>query len=249
VRVFARRTGKIDGELRIARDPPLIMPIEDLVLSQAAREQAERSVRKLIQSYRRTLPYEHHPIENFRYVHMARKVVGVGSVGTRCWIFLLVGRNQDDPLFLQAKEAQASVLERFVGKSRYRNHGQRVVMGQRVMQAASDIFLGWQRVTDIDGQTRDYYIRQFHDWKGSAEVDTLRVPGATLYARMCGATLARAHARWGDRIAIAAYLGGSGVFDEAIADFAATYGDQNEQDYEALVKAVKSGRLPAETGL
>jgi uncharacterized protein (DUF2252 family) len=249
VRVFAKRTGEIGGELQIVGDPPLIMPIEDLVLSQTAREQAERSVRKLMQSYRRTLAHEHHPIEEFHYVHMARKVVGVGSVGTRCWIFLLVGRNQNDPLFLQAKEAQASVLERFAGKSQHRNHGQRVVAGQRVMQAASDIFLGWQRVTDIDGQTRDYYIRQFHDWKGAAEVDTLRLPGATLYARMCGTTLARAHARWGDRIAIASYLGPGDVFDQAIADFSATYADQNERDYEALVKAVKSGRLAAETGL
>ena len=249
VRVFAKRTGEIGGELRIVSDPPLIMPIEDLVLSATAREQIENSVRKLMQSYRRTLAREHHPIEQFHYVHMARKVVGVGSVGTRCWVFLLVGRNQDDPLFLQAKEAQASVLERFVGKSQYRNHGQRVVTGQHLMQAATDIFLGWQRVTDIDGQTRDYYIRQFHDWKGSAEIDTLRVPGATLYARMCATTLARAHARWGDRIAIASYLGRGDVFEQAIADFSASYADQNERDYEALAKAVKSGRLHAETGL
>ncbi|MGH3396882.1 MAG: DUF2252 domain-containing protein [Streptosporangiaceae bacterium] len=248
VRVFAKRAGEIGGELRIVRDPPLIMPIEDLILSQAAREQAESSVRKLMQSYRRTLAHEHHPIEEFHYVHMARKVVGVGSVGTRCWIFLLVGRNQDDPLFLQAKEARASVLEHFAGQSQYRHNGQRVVAGQRAMQAASDIFLGWQRVTDIDGQTRDYYVRQFHDWKGSAEVETLRVPGATLYARMCGIALARAHGRWGDRIAIASYLGPGDVFDQAIADFSVTYADQNERDYEALVKAVKSGRLPAETG-
>ena len=218
-------------------------------MSAAAREQVESSVRKLMRSYRRTLARAHHPIEQFHYVHMARKVVGVGSVGTRCWIFLLVGRDQNDPLFLQAKEAQASVLERFAGQSQYRNHGQRVVVGQHLMQAATDIFLGWQRVTDIDGQTRDYYVRQFHDWKGSAEVDTLRVPGATLYARMCGTTLARAHARWGDRIAIASYLGAGDVFDRAIADFSAAYADQNERDYEALVKAVKSGRLPAETGL
>jgi uncharacterized protein (DUF2252 family) len=249
VRVFAKRTGEIGGEIRIVRDPPLIMPIEDLVLSETARENTERSVRKLMQSYRRTLAHQHHPIEEFRYVHMARKVVGVGSVGTRCWIFLLVGRDDQDPLFLQAKEAQASVLERFAGQSQYSHHGQRVVAGQHLMQAASDIFLGWQRVTDIDGQARDYYIRQFQDWKGSAEVDTLRVPGATLYARLCGTALARAHARWGDRIAIASYLGPGHVFDRAIADFSATYADQNEQDYEALVKAVKSGRLPAETGV
>jgi uncharacterized protein (DUF2252 family) len=233
VRVFAKRTGQIGGELRIVRDPPLIMPIEDLVLSDTAREQTERSVGNLIQTYRRSLAHRHHPIEEFRYVHMARKVVGVGSVGTRCWIFLLVGRDHKDPLFLQAKEAQASVLERFVGKSQYRNHGQRVVAGQHLMQAATDIFLGWIRVTDIDGQTRDYYIRQFQDWKGSAQVDSLRVPGAILYARVCGAALARAHARWGDRIAIATYLGPGDVFDKAIADFSAAYADQNEQDYEA----------------
>jgi uncharacterized protein (DUF2252 family) len=249
VRVFAKRTGKVEGDLRIVRDPPLITPVEDLVLSEAAREQTERSVRKLIGSYRRTLAHDHHPIEEFRYVHMARKVVGVGSVGTRCWIFLMVGRDNGDPLFLQAKEAQASVLERFTGPSRLSQHGERVVVGQHLMQAASDIFLGWLRVTDLDGQVRDYYVRQFHDWKGSAEVETLRVPGAMLYARMCGATLARAHARWGDRIAIAAYLGPGEVFDRAIADFAVAYADQNEQDYAALVQAVKSGRVPAETGL
>jgi uncharacterized protein (DUF2252 family) len=150
---------------------------------------------------------EHHPIEEFQYVHMVRKVVGVGSVGTRCWIFLMAGRDLDDPLFLQAKEAQASVLERFVGKSEYSNHGQPVVAGQHLMQAATDIFLGWQRFTDLDHQTRDYYIRQFHDWKGSVDVDNLRVPGATMYARLCATALARAHARWGDRIAIASYLG------------------------------------------
>jgi uncharacterized protein (DUF2252 family) len=249
VRVFAKRAGKIGGELRILRDPPLITPIEDLVLSDSTRAQTEQSVRKLIQSYRRTLSRQHHPIEEFRYVHMARKVVGVGSVGTRCWIFLMTGRDHKDPLFLQAKEAQASVLERFTGASRYPNHGQRVVVGQRLMQAASDIFLGWLRVTDIDGQTRDYYLRQFHDWKGSAQIDTLSVPGATLYARVCGTALARAHARWGDRIAIAAYLGNRDKFDQAVADFSVVYADQNERDYEALIRAVKSGRLPAETGL
>jgi uncharacterized protein (DUF2252 family) len=249
VRVFARRAGEVEGELRIVRDAPLITPLEDLVLSPEAREQAERSVRKLIGSYRRTLAHDHHPIEEFHYVHMARKVVGVGSVGTRCWIFLMVGRDNQDPLFLQAKEAQPSVLEPFLGRSRLRNHGERVVVGQRVMQAASDIFLGWLRSTDIDGQVRDYYVRQFHDWKGSADVETMRVPGAKLYARMCGATLGRAHARWGDRIAIAAYLGPGDVFDRAIADFSVTYADQNERDYQALVRAVKSGRVPAESGL
>jgi uncharacterized protein (DUF2252 family) len=249
VRVLTKRAGQVEGELRIVRDPPLITPVEDLVLSPAARARTDASVRKLIASYRRTLAHDHHPIEEFHYVHMARKVVGVGSVGTRCWIFLMVGRDNHDPLFLQAKEAQASVLEQFAGRSRLPQHGERVVVGQRLMQAASDIFLGWLRVTDIDGQLRDYYIRQFHDWKGSAEVETMRVPGATLYARMCGATLARAHARWGDRIAIAAYLGPGDVFDRAIAGFAVAYADQNERDYAALVQAVQSGRIPAETGL
>jgi uncharacterized protein (DUF2252 family) len=249
VRVLARRAGKVEGELRIVRDAPLITPLEDLVLDPRARAATERSVRRLIGTYRRTLAHDHHPIEEFHYVHMARKVVGVGSVGTRCWIFLMAGRDTDDPLFLQAKEAQPSVLERFAGASALHQHGERVVVGQRLMQAASDIFLGWLRVTDLDGQARDYYVRQFHDWKGSAEITTLKVPGATLYARMCGATLARAHARWGDRIAIAAYLGSGDVFDRAVADFAAAYADQNERDYQALAAAVKSGRVPAETGL
>jgi len=249
VRVLARRAGKVEGELRIVRDAPLITPLEDLVLDPGARAATERAVRRLIDTYRRTLAHDHHPIEEFHYVHMARKVVGVGSVGTRCWIILMAGRDTDDPLFLQAKEAQPSVLERFLGASELHQHGERVVVGQRLMQAASDIFLGWLRVTDLDGQVRDYYVRQFHDWKGSAEITTLKVPGATMYARMCGATLARAHARWGDRIAIAAYLGPGDVFDRAVADFAAAYADQNERDYEALVAAVKSGRVPAETGL
>ena len=164
-------------------------------------------IKKLLSSYRRTLGRQHHPIEEFRYVHTAYKMVGVGSVGTRCYIMLLVGRDHNDPLFLQVKEAQASVLERFLGTSTYPHHGQRVVAGQRLMQAATDIFLGWQRIKGLDGVTRDYYVRQFHDWKGSADVDSMLVSGATLYSRLCGATLARAHARWGDRIAIASYLG------------------------------------------
>jgi uncharacterized protein (DUF2252 family) len=182
-------------------------------------------------------------------VHSARKVVGVGSVGTRAWILLLLGRDGQDPLFLQAKEAQESVLERFVGKSKYPNSGQRVVAGQRLMQAASDIFLGWQRVTGLDGVVRDFYLRQLRDWKGSADVDAMTPSVMTAYARICGATLARAHARSGDRIAIAAYLGTSDVFDRAIADFSVAYADQNERDYEAMVAAVRSGRLEAQTGL
>jgi hypothetical protein len=175
--------------------------------------------------------------------------VGVGSVGTHAWIHLFVGRDRSDPLILQSKEAQPSVLERFLRKSAYSNCGQRVVVGQHLMQAATDIFLGWWRVTGDDGQSRDYYTRQLHDWKGGAEPETFRVPGATLYAELCGATLARAHARWGDRIAIATYLGKSDAFDRALAAFAAAYADQNERDFESFASAAKSGRIPADAGL
>jgi uncharacterized protein (DUF2252 family) len=249
-RVFRKRTtGELEGELRIVADPPLIVPIEDLAGPDTTPDEIDRSMRKLIATYRRSLSRYHHPVEEFEYVHAARKVVGVGSVGTRAWILLMIGRDDEDPLFLQAKEAQASVLERFVGVSEHGNHGQRVVVGQRLMQAASDMFLGWIRVKDLDGQTRDYYIRQLHDWKGAVEVDTFRVPGATLYGRLCGATLARAHARWGDRLAIASYLGKGGAFDRAIADFSAAYADQNERDYDTFARAVESGRLTAHTGL
>ena len=206
-------------------------------------------IKKLLNSYRRTLGNQQHPLEEFRYVHTARKVVGVGSVGTRCYIMLLLGRDNDDPLFLQVKEAQASVLERFAGNSNYPHHGQRVVMGQRLMQGATDIFLGWQRIKGLDGVTRDYYIRQFHDWKGGAEVENLVPSSATVYARVCAATLARAHARWGDRIAIASYLGKGDAFARAVADFCETYADQNERDYHIFAAAVNSGRLTAQTGL
>ena len=173
----------------------------------------------------------------------------MGSVGTRAWILLMLGRDDQDPLFLQAKEAQESVLEQFVGKSEYANSGQRVVAGQRLMQASSDIFLGWQRATGFDGKERDFYIRQLRDWKGSADVDTMAANLMAGYARICAATLARAHARSGDRIAIASYLGNSDTFDRAVADFSAAYADQNERDYQALVDAVQSGRLEAQTGL
>jgi hypothetical protein len=248
-RVFAKRASQVEGELRIVADPPLIIPIEDIVTPGSEWEDPAPLVKKLLSSYRRTLGRQHHPVEEFRYVHSAYKMVGVGSVGTRCYIMLLTGRDDNDPLFLQVKEAQASVLERFLGQSAYSHHGERVVAGQRLMQAATDIFLGWQRIKGLDGVTRDYYVRQFQDWKGSADVDTMLPPGATLYSRLCGATLARAHARWGDRIAIASYLGKGDAFDRAIADFSAAYADQNEQDYAAFSSAVESGRLVAQTGL
>jgi hypothetical protein len=240
-RVLARRAGEVGGELRIVADPPLIIPVEDLVTPGSEWEDPAPLIKKLLSAYRRTLGRQHHPIEEFRYAHTAYKMVGVGSVGTRCYIMLMLGRDHDDPLFLQIKEAQASVLERFLGKSTYPHHGERVVAGQRLMQAATDIFLGWIRIKGLDGVTRDYYVRQFQDWKGSADVDAMLVPGATVYSRICGATLARAHARWGDRIAIASYLGKGDAFDRAIADFSAAYADQNERDYAAFTAAVDSG--------
>src|SRR5580704_2223421 len=248
-RVFARRADEVEGELRIVADPPVIIPIEDLIQPGSEWENPVPLIKKLLSSYRRTLGRQHHPLEEYRYVHLAYKMVGVGSVGTRCYIMLMLGRDNDDPLFLQVKEAQASVLERFLPASTYSHHGERVVAGQRLMQAATDIFLGWQRIRGMDGVTRDYYVRQFQDWKGSADVDTLLVPGATLYARICAATLARAHARWGDRIAIASYVGKGNVFDGAIADFSVAYADQNELDYAAFAAAVDSGRLTALTGV
>jgi uncharacterized protein (DUF2252 family) len=249
LRVFAKRTDEVDGQLRIVAEPPLIVPIDDLSLVAVPHDDSETVMRSLVQKYRRSLSDYHHPIEEFEYVHTARKVVGVGSVGTRAWIHLFVGRDDQDPLFLQSKEAEESVLERFVGKSEHSHHGRRIVVGQRLMQAATDIFLGWIRVKAPDGQWRDYYVRQFHDWKGSAEVESLTLNGTTAYARLCGATLARAHARWGDRIAIASYLGKGAAFDKAIAAFAAAYADQNERDFEMFAAAVRSGRLAATTGV
>jgi uncharacterized protein (DUF2252 family) len=246
VEVMAKRTSDVGGQLRITADPPLVVPIEDIFGAEPGGKFANAVIKELLAQYVGTLAHDRHPLEQFRYVHAARKVVGVGSVGTRCYILLLVGRDDTDPLFLQAKEAEASVLERFLGKSEYGNCGERVVVGQRVMQATSDIFLGWQRITGVDGVERDFYIRQFHDWKGSIEVENMQPSGATLYGQLCGIVLARAHARWGDRIAIAAYLGKNDVFDNAIADFAVAYADQNERDYEALQRAVKDGRVAAE---
>ena len=242
---FDKLTTDVEGERRIISEPPLIVPVEELLpADEAARFLG--TIHELIRSYRRTLQGDRkHLLEDFRFVHLARKVVGVGSVGTRAWIVLMLGRDGQDPLFLQAKEAQASVLEPFVGKSRYANHGQRVVEGQRLMQAASDIFLGWNRLTGIDGVVRDFYVRQLRDWKGSWAPEAMVPQVMNLYGQLCAWTLARAHARSGDRIAIAAYVGGSDVFDRAIASFAEAYADQNERDYAALKSAVKTNRIKA----
>jgi uncharacterized protein (DUF2252 family) len=249
LRALTKLCGTVDGELRIVGNPPLVTPIED-VLPGAEIEHLEDVVRRMIRTYQRTVPRDRrHLLESYRYVHAARKVVGVGSVGARTWILLLTGRDQTDPLFLQFKEAQASVLEQFLGKSEYGQHGQRVVEGQRMMQAASDILLGWERITTIDGQKRDFYIRQLWDSKGSAEVELMDSSALEAYGRVCGWTLARAHARSGDRIAIAAYLGGGDAFDRAMSSFAETYADQNERDYRALQEAVASGRVAAEQGV
>jgi uncharacterized protein (DUF2252 family) len=249
LKAFAKLTEIIDGEPRIASDPPLITPIEEIG-SGADKDELEEFVRDVIRSYRRTLSADRRRLlERFRYVHAARKVVGVGSVGTRAWIVLMLGRDENDPLFLQLKEAQPSVLEPFLGKSTFHNHGQRVVEGQRLTQAASDIMLGWIRVTAFDDASRDFYIRQLWDGKGSALIEMMNPLAMTMYAKLCGDALAKAHARSGDAIAIASYLGASDSFDRAVAAFAEAYADQNERDYRALEEAVASGRVAAETAL
>jgi uncharacterized protein (DUF2252 family) len=249
MRALSKLCRSVDGELRIVGDPPLVTPIED-VLPDAEQEHLEDVVRRMIRTYRRTLPHDRrHLLESYQYLHAARKVVGVGSVGARAWILLMAGRDNNDPLFLQFKEAQASVLEPFLGASQYAQHGQRVVEGQRMMQAAPDIMLGWERIVTIDGEKKDFYIRQLWDAKGSAEVELMDPTGLEAYGRICGWTLARAHARSGDRISIAAYLGTGGAFDRAMASFAETYADQNERDYRALQEAAASGRVPVEAGV
>jgi uncharacterized protein (DUF2252 family) len=248
---FEKLTHVVDGEPRIISDPPLIVPIDELLSTQMEQDALQDEIRKLIRSYRRTLETDRRQLlEEFRFVDLARKVVGVGSVGARAWIALFLGSDDHDPLFLQVKEAQPSVLEQFVGKSEYNNCGQRVVAGQRLMQATSDIFLGWQHVSaGLDGKERDFYIRQLKDWKGSFAFEAALPAGAAAYGKACGWTLARAHARSGDRIAIASYLGKSEAFDRALVTFAETYADQNERDYKALQAAVDAGRVKAQTGL
>ncbi len=247
----AKLTRMVDGKPRIIFDPPLIVPVDELLPKQVDRKTFEAQLTDLLAKYRRTLETDRRfLLDQFEFADMARKVVGVGSVGTRCWIVLMLGRDDSDPLFLQVKEAEESVLSHFVGASKYSNQGQRVVAGQRLMQATSDIFLGWQRTeAGLDGRQRDFYVRQLRDWKFSLDIQTMTPRGLRLYGGLCGWTLARAHARSGDRIAIAAYLGGSDVFDQAIGRFAAAYADQNEHDHQSLVDAVKTGQIVAEAGM
>jgi len=248
LRAFAKLTEMVDGEPRIIADPPVVTPIEDILGDRL--NEFEDFLHGILRGYRRTLSGDRRRLlERYRYVHAARKVVGVGSVGTRAFIMLLLGRDDNDPLFLQFKEAEASVLEPFLSKSEFANHGQRVVEGQRLTQAASDIMLGYIRAEGVDRVKRDFYVRQLWDAKGSALVELMEPTIMSMYATACGAELARAHARSGDAIAIASYLGTSDTFDRALARFAEAYADQNERDYKTLTKAVEDGKITAQTGV
>ena len=246
LRALSRLSHEVDGDLRIVSKPPLVVPLDEL-LEGNERHEVEATLLGVLASYRSTLLGDRRRLlDTYRFRDLARKVVGVGSVGTRAWIVLLTGRDDGDPMVLQAKEAEASVLEPYVGASRFRNHGRRVVEGQRLMQAASDSFLGWCPAVGVDGRERDFYVRQLWDGKGSTEVEEMTPRAMEVYARMCGWTLARAHARSGDSVAIGAYLGSGSAFDDAVADFSGLYADQNERDHALLVEAIESGRIESE---
>ena len=245
LQAFGKLTEVLDGRLRIRAEPPLLVPLRD-ILPETEERDLESAFRGLIRQYRGSLQSDRRALlERYSFVDMARKVVGVGSVGTRCWVTLLTGRDADDPLLLQIKEAAPSVHAEFVGRSQYANQGQRVVAGQRLMQQASDIFLGWQRTTGIDRVERDFYVRQLRDWKGSFEIAEFRPAGLTIYGELCAWCLARAHARSGDRLAIAGYLGSSPAFENALADFGEAYADLTERDHAQLSAAAADGRLHA----
>jgi uncharacterized protein (DUF2252 family) len=252
LRASRKLTSVVDGRRRIKADPPLLVPVDDL-LPDADRADLETRIKDLLAGYAATLSADRrHLMSGFRFVDMARKVVGVGSVGTRCWIVLLHGRDENDPLLLQVKEASRSVLADHLPDGVRANHhseGERVVTGQRLMQAAGDIFLGWQTAEGIDGLTRDFHVRQLRDWKGSASVETMDAAGLRLYGALCGWTLARAHARTGDRIAMAAYLDDGKAFDNALVEFAESYADRNEQDYRLVAQAARTGAVPVQSGL
>jgi uncharacterized protein (DUF2252 family) len=245
----AKLTEVVDGEMRIVDQSPLIVPIAKLAQGER-RERITKRLRAILGQYLASLPFDRRPLlEQFDFVDAARKVVGVGSVGNEAWVVLLLGPVGQEPLFLQVKEAQPSVLEAYAGASEFANHGERVVVGQRLMQASTDIFLGWLRVVDRNRKRTDYYVRQLRDWKASAEIEQMVPEGMAVYGQICGWTLARAHARTGDRVAIAAYLGSSDTFDRAILAFSEAYSEQNERDYRALQAAAESGRIAVESGL
>jgi uncharacterized protein (DUF2252 family) len=249
LRAVQRLTERVGGELRFRRVPPLLIPLGELVAADDARRDID-IVEAALEQYARNLDQDRrYLLANYRFVDMARKVVGVGSVGTRAWVLLFAGRDGRDPLVLQMKEAQASVLETYLGPSEFENHGERVVRGQRLSQVAIDVFLGWQRSVGLDGKERDFYIRQLWDWKASIDLSTMTYGGLHAYARACGWSMARAHARSGDRLAIAAYLGAGPTFDRAIARFSAAYADQNEIDYGRLAEAVAAGEVEAHLGV
>jgi uncharacterized protein (DUF2252 family) len=248
LQALSKLAEQVDGRYRIVSNPPIVVPLREVTATYGmSADETDQILRDQFRAYRATLqPDRRHLLERFQFVDAARKVVGVGSVGTRAFIVLLQGRDAQDPLFLQIKEATASVLEKYLPRSRYKKPGERVVQGQRMMQAASDIFLGWTAGAQAD---RHLYWRQLRDMKGSAVVEAMIPTGLTFYARICGWTLARAHARSGDPVALAQYLGDGDAFDRSVTDFSARYADQNEQDFQSFVKAVRSGRLLAVEGV
>jgi uncharacterized protein (DUF2252 family) len=247
LQAFGKLTEVVDGRLQIRAEPPLLVPLRDLAPEGEERDM-QPAFHALIRQYRSSLQSDVRALlERYTFIDMARKVVGVGSVGTRCWVVLMVGRDSDDPLLLQVKEAAESVHAEFVGKSQYSNQGHRVVAGQRFMQQASDIFLGWQRTTGIEGVPRDFYVRQLRDWKGSIELAEMRPDGLVIYGELCAWCLARAHARSGDRIAIAGYLGSSPAFEQALADFGEAYADVTEDDFRRLTQAATTGTIRAQS--
>lgn len=254
-RAIRKLTEVVDGQLRIVSDPPIVVPLRNLIEHKVGARAAERFDREGIErlmnavfaEYRSTLdPHKRRLVNEYTAVDVAHKVVGVGSVGTRAWIVVMRGADEGDPLVLQVKEAQESVLERFVGKSKFRQHGRRVVEGQRAMQTASDMLLGWCRLLGEDGKKKDYYVRQLWDGKGSIDLSMLDAAQLEKLAQACGWTLAHAHARTGNRFAISSYLGKSDKFDKAIAEFASAYADQNEADYQRFMEALEAGELDVE---
>lgn len=246
---FSKLTEIVDGKARFISQPPLLVPLFELLPAEDAQD-VEARLQDMLRDYRASLPDDRRTLlEQYKLVDIAHKVVGVGSVGTRCWVLLMIGRDLGDPLLLQVKQAEESVLEPYVGASQFENAGERAVAGQKLMQSVSDIFLGWNRMVDSQGVSRDFYFRQLRDGKASADIDVMPSPVMDIYAQMCGWTLARAHARSGDRVALAAYLGTSAALDKAIVSFSEDYADQNDLDHSELLRAIDDGRIEAHEGV